>query len=193
MIRPHVRTILLWGCFLLPSSLAPGLLAQAPSVPSYAPAEPGISPDGQEMSFVTGGDIWTVPTSGGQARLLVSHDATERRPLYSPDGQHLAFMSTRTGGGDIYVLTLATGALRRLTSDDGTEALEGWSRDSAWVYFVSTSRDIAAMNDVYRVPVSGGTPMTVSDDRFVNEFGVAATPDGSSLVLAARGIAGAQW
>lgn len=189
----RLRTPLLFGSVLCVLSLVPGLLAQGPALPSHAPAEPGISPDGQEISFVTGGDIWTVPTIGGQARLLVSHDATERRPLYSPDGQHLAFMSTRTGGGDIYVLTLATGALRRLTSDDGTEVLEGWSRDSAWIYFVSTSADIAGMNDVYRVPVTGGTPMTVSDDRFVNEFGVAAAPDGASLVLAARGIAGAQW
>lgn len=193
MTRPSLRTTLICGCVLFTSSLIPGLSAQAPALSSFAPAEPGVSPDGQEISFVTGGDIWTVPTAGGQARLLISHEATERRPLYSPDGRHLAFMSTRTGGGDIYVLTLATGALRRLTSDDGTEGLEGWSRDSAWVYFVSTSRDIAAMNDVYRVPVAGGTPMAVSDDRFVNEFGVSATPDGSSLVLAARGIAGAQW
>ncbi len=193
MTRPWLRTLLLSGCVLYASSVVPGLLAQVPTLPSHAPAEPGISPDGQELSFVTGGDIWTVPTAGGQARLLISHEATERRPLYSPDGQHLAFMSTRTGGGDIYVLTLASGALRRLTSDDGTEGLEGWSRDSAWVYFASSSRDIAGMNDVYRVPVTGGTPMAVSDDRFVNEFGVAATPDGASLVLAARGIAGAQW
>lgn len=193
MTRPRLRTILTAACVLPVLSLAPGLLAQAPQVPSYAPAEPGVSPDGQEISFITGGDIWTVPAAGGQARLLISHEATERRPLYSPDGQHLAFMSTRTGGGDIYVLTLATGALRRLTSDDGAEVLEGWSRDSAWVYFASSSRDIAAMNDVYRVPLAGGTPMAVSDDRFVNEFGAAATPDGGSLVLSARGIAGAQW
>ena len=193
MTRPRVRTILIVGLFVLTWSLSPGLWAQSPLAPSYAASEPGISPDGQEISFASGGDIWTVPANGGQARLLVSHDATERRPLYSPDGQHLAFMSTRTGGGDIYILTFASGALRRLTSDDGAEVLEGWSPDGAWVYFASTSRDIAGMNDIFRVPATGGTPMAVSDDRYVNEFGVAATPDGASLVLAARGISGAQW
>jgi len=156
-------------------------------------AEPGITPDGREIAFVSGGDIWTVAVAGGDARLLVAHEATERRPLYSPDGQHLAFMSTRTGGGDIYLLTLATGQIRRLTHEDGTETLEGWSRDSAWVYFASTARDIAGMSDVFRVPVTGGTPMAVSDDRYVNEFGVAAAPDGDGLVLVARGIANGQW
>jgi len=161
--------------------------------PLFSAAEPGMSPDGAEIAFVSGGDIWTVPAGGGDARLLIAHEATERRPLYSPDGRHLAFMSTRTGGGDIYVLTLATGDVRRITSDDGVETLEAWSRDGAWLYFASSSRDIAAMNDVFRVPLTGGTPMPVSDDRYVNEFGVSASPDGQSLVLAARGIAGAQW
>src|SRR5690606_15163813 len=81
--------------------------------PSYA--EPGISPDGAEIAFVSGGDIWSVPASGGEARLLVSHPATESRPLFSPDGRFLAFVSDRTGNGDIYVLELATGEVRRLT------------------------------------------------------------------------------
>ena len=72
-----------------------------------------------------------VPAAGGDARLLVADAATDRRPLFSPDGRQLAFISTRTGGGDIYVLTLATGDVRRLTWDDGLEQLDGWSRDGA--------------------------------------------------------------
>ena len=71
-----------------------------------------------EIAFASGGDIWTVPASGGDARLLVSDPATESRPHWSPDGRRLAFVSTRTGGGDIYVLTLETGDVRRLTLDD---------------------------------------------------------------------------
>jgi tricorn protease len=91
---------------------APVAAAQAPTaLPSFA--EPAPSPDGSEIAFVSGGDIWTVPAAGGEARLLVSHSATESRPLYSPDGRRLAFVSTRTGGGDVYVLTFATGELRR--------------------------------------------------------------------------------
>src|SRR4026207_113141 len=72
--------------------------------PAYSFAEPGISPDGREIAFVSGGDIWSVPAAGGDARVPVAHEAAERRPLYSPDGQSLAFISTRTGAGDIYVL-----------------------------------------------------------------------------------------
>src|SRR5436190_5736625 len=95
--------------------------------PSFA--EPGISPDGSTIAFVSGGDIWEVPVRGGEARLLVSHPATESRPLYSPDGTLLAFTSSRTGNGDVYVLRLATGQVARLTFDDAAELVSGWSSD----------------------------------------------------------------
>ncbi len=161
--------------------------------PAYALAEPGISPDGRDIAFASGGDIWTVPAAGGPAHLLVGDPATDRRPLFSPSGRELAFVSTRTGGGDIYILELAGGDMRRLTWDDGLEQLEGWSRDGRWIYFSSTGRDIAGMNDLFRVAASGGTPMPVTGERYTNEFGAAASPDGTRLAFVARGIASNQW
>src|SRR5882757_6245409 len=122
------------------------MMAQAPrgavsALPSFA--EPGISPDGSTIAFVSGGDIWEVPGRGGDARLLVSHPATESRPLFSPDGTRLAFTSTRTGNGDVYVLALATGDLTRLTFDDANELVSGWSADSRSVLFQSNSHEIS--------------------------------------------------
>ena len=155
--------------------------------------EPALSPDRKEIAFVSGGDIWTVPATGGVASLLVSHNANEARPLYSPDGRQLAFISSRTGNGDIYLLTFATGDLKRLTFDDGLDQLDGWSRDGRWIYFSSTSRDIGGLNDLYRISPNGGTPMMVSADRYTNEFFCAPAPDGKTLAFSARGIASAQW
>src|SRR4029453_13965432 len=117
------------------------------AVPTFA--EPGISPDHTEIAFASGGDIWTVPASGGVARLLVSNPANESRPLYSPDGKRLAFVSTRTGGGDIYVLPFPPGDVRRVTFDDALDQLDSWSPDGRWLYFSSSSREISGMNDVF--------------------------------------------
>jgi Tol biopolymer transport system component/C-terminal processing protease CtpA/Prc len=161
------------------------------SVPSFA--EPALSPDRSEIAFVSGGDVWTVPAAGGEARLLVSHQATESRPLYSPNGRKLAFISNRTGGGDIYVLSFDNGDLKRLTFEDTNDQLDAWSRDGRWIYFSSPSRDIAGMNDLFRVSVEGGTPMQVSADRYASEFFSAPSPDGKGLALTARGNASGQW
>jgi tricorn protease len=173
-----------------PAAEAPDAGAGAARV---ALAEPGISPDGKEIAFVSGGDIWTVPAAGGEARLLVSHPAMESRPLYSPDGKSLAFVSTRTGNGDIYVLALDTGDLRRVTFDDAAEVLSGWSSDSKAVYFSSNSQDIAGMQDIFRIDVAGGTAMPVSSESYFTEFFGAASPDGMQLAFSARGMGGAQW
>ncbi|HRH40901.1 MAG TPA: hypothetical protein PKY82_04600, partial [Pyrinomonadaceae bacterium] len=154
--------------------------------------EPSISPDHKEIAFVSGGDIWTVPATGGSAQLLVSHSATESRPLYSPDGKMLAFTSNRTGSGDIYVLNLETGDLRRMTFDDSNDQLDAWSRDGNWLYFSSSSKDIAGMSDIFRVSIKGGTPMQISADRYTTEFQSAPAPDGS-IAFSARGNSAGQW
>ena len=127
--------------------------------------EPSLCPTRPEVAFVSGGDIWVVPAKGGEAHLLISHPAEESRPLYSPDGARLAFVSTRTGGGDIYVLTLASGELKRLTFDDGPDQLDSWSRDGKWIYFSNGSHDVGRKNDIYRISSEGGTPMPVSAAR----------------------------
>ena len=172
------------------------VVAQAPrpaAHPRPSFAEPGISPDGATIAFVSGGDIWEAPAGGGDARLLVSHPATESRPMYSPDGARLAFTSTRTGNGDVYVLTIATGDLERLTFDDANELMNGWSPDGKWVYFSTASHDLSSMNDVYRVNVDGGTPMPVAADRYATEYFAAAAPDNQTIAITARAFAGSQW
>jgi Tol biopolymer transport system component/C-terminal processing protease CtpA/Prc len=168
-------------------------LAAAAAEPRISFTEPSISPDAAEIAFVSGGDIWTAPARGGEARLLLSHPANESRPLYSPDGKRIAFGSNRTGNGDVYVLTLATGEVKRLTWDDANESVEGWSRDGRWIYFSSSARDISGMPDIYRVAVEGGTPMLVTADRYVSEYYAAPAPDGKTLAFCARGMAAGQW
>jgi len=125
--------------------------------------------------------------------LLISDPAYDSRPVYSPDGKYLAFNSTRTGNGDIYIFNLKTNELKRLTFDDGNESLSAWSPDGKYVYYASTSRDISGMSDIYRVKTAGGTPMPVSQNRYMNEFFAMPSPDGKTIALSARGIANSQW
>jgi tricorn protease len=170
--------------------------AQAPRnavAPLPSLAEPGISPDASTIAFVSGGDIWEVPARGGDARLLVSHPATESRPLFSPDSRRLAFTSSRTGNGDVYVVALATGELTRLTFDDAAELVTGWSADGTSIYFSSTSHEISGLADVYRVAAAGGTPMPVAADRYTTEYFAAPAPTGDAVAITARANAGSQW
>src|SRR5688572_11715206 len=186
----NLRTLAPAAALLLAARL---LHAQDAPTPLASFAEPSLSPDAGEIAFVSGGDIWTVPAGGGEARLLVSHPATESRPIYSPDGRRLAFISTRTGNGDLYILSFDSGDLRGVTFGDAFEQLDAWSRDNRWLYFSSTSREIAGMNDIFRVSAEGGTPIEVSADRYTNEYFSAPAPDGAAVAFTARGISSSQW
>ncbi|HEY3950754.1 S41 family peptidase [Phenylobacterium sp.] len=187
----------IWRMAMAAGALAAALVAgavqaQTPT-PKPALATPTLSPDGSEIAFASGGDIWTVPAAGGTARLLVTDPATEDRPIYSPDGRQMAFTSTRNGAPNIYVMTLATGQVRRLTWSDATEQLDAWSADGRWIYFSSGANDVARQTDVFRVAASGGTPLEVSRERFLAEFNSAPSPDGATVALIAKGNSGVQW
>jgi len=156
--------------------------------------EPSLSPDGKTVVFVSHGDLWTAPAAGGVARILVADPAAESRPLFSPDGTSLAFISTRSGNGDIYVLDLQNGQTHRLTYDDGLDALDSWSRDGKWIYFSSNGRsgDTGA-NDIFRIAEAGGTPMMVTDERMLNEYHAAPSPDGKSVAFVGYGSDSWMW
>lgn len=200
-MKRFLSTILQITSFLLLISISAPGLAQLAAVtganisntgtPYFS--DPAISPDASEIAFVSGGDIWTVPANGGEARLLISHPDYESRPVYSPDGKYMAFTSTRSGNGDIYSLNLASGQLIRLTYDDAADNLNAWSPDGKVVYFSTSSREISGMHDVYRVSVNGGTPMPVSQNRYLSEFFPMPSPNGKMLAITAKGVASGQW
>lgn len=185
----HKTLVLALVClaFVIPA----GTQSTKPPIPYFT--QPAMSPDNSEIAFVSGSDIWAVPASGGEARLLVSHQANETRPVYSPDGKQLALVSSRTGNGDIYVLTFATAELKRLTFDDANDQLDAWSRDGRWIYFTTGGHNVSFMNDVYRISVEGGTPMPVTAQLYENQYFSAPSPDGKTLAFTARGIDSNQW
>jgi Tol biopolymer transport system component/C-terminal processing protease CtpA/Prc len=189
-VRPAVIAALLFALPLAATAQAPSNAKPAPK-PSFA--TPALSPDATEIAFASGGDIWTAPSAGGPAHLLISDPAEESRPLYSPDGLRLAFQSTRSGANDIYVLTFATGTLQRITYSDAPITLDAWSRDGQWLYFSSSANDVAGQNDIFRVHSTGGTPLEVSAERYLGEFESTPSPDGKSIVLVAKGISAGQW
>lgn len=104
---------------------------------------PALSPDGATLVFAWRGDLWSVPSAGGQARPLTRHTAEDRDPAFSPDGRQLAFISTRTGSAQVHLMPVAGGEPRQLThhteghrapvwTPDGTGLLVSGTRDHHW-------------------------------------------------------------
>ena len=62
-----------------------------------------VSPDGGTLVFDLLGDIYGVPVSGGDARLLHGGPAMQRTPRFSPDGTQLLFVSDAGGSDNLWV------------------------------------------------------------------------------------------
>ncbi len=125
---------------------------------------PSISPDGSTIAFTYKGDLYTVPTSGGQATRITFHKAHDYMPVWSNDGRHIAFASDRYGNFDIYVMDALGGAATRLTFHSNDEEPYTFSSDNNSVLFKAQRQDLATHRqyptsrqaELYSVPVSGG-------------------------------------
>ena len=63
-----------------------------------------VSPDGKTIIFDALGDIYTMPITGGNAKALTSEIAWNIHPKFSPDGQHIVFISDRNGAENIWTM-----------------------------------------------------------------------------------------
>lgn len=90
---------------------------------------PALSPDGSTLAFAWGGDLWTVPSTGGAARPITRSPARDREPKFSPDGKQIAFTSDRSGSWQAYVMPSEGGSPRQITFHTAGQSLEGWFPD----------------------------------------------------------------
>ena len=121
-----------------------GLLAASAASAADGPIRlanhPALSPDGATLAFDWAGDLWAVPSAGGVARPLTAHPARDTRPVYSPDGARLAFVSDRTGSPQVFVMPAAGGTPKQVTAHTAGYDLLGWHPDGKRL-LVSSRRD----------------------------------------------------
>jgi len=91
-----------------------------------------ISPDGKRGLFSARGDIFTVPARDGNIRNLTnSSGAHDRNPVWSPDGNWIAYVSDKSGENEIYIVKPdGTGEVQLTTNSESYIFELEWSPDS---------------------------------------------------------------
>lgn len=147
--------------------------------------------NGNLISFVYAGDIWSVSSSGGEARRLTSHEGLELFPKISPDGRWIAFSGEYSGSRQIFVIPANGGVPRQLTwyNSVGVMPPRGgwdhvvldWTPDSKQILIRANRTPFGDRNGRYfLVSLDGGLekPLPVMNGGFGT-----LSPDGSKLAF----------
>ena len=123
-----------------------------------------ISPDGNNIAFTYKGDLYKVPTSGGDAIQLTFHEAHDYKAVWSKDGNNIAFASNRYGNFDVFVMDAMGGQAKRLTFHSNDESPYSFTHDDADIIFGAIRQDGVkhrqfphrSQSELYSVPTEGG-------------------------------------
>ena len=128
--------------------------------PSYSPYPSYLRnphPRGAQIAFTAEDDVWVAPLDGGRAWRVSADNMPVGRPRISPDGESVAWTSTRDGAPEVHVAPLAGGPSRRLTYwGNARTDVRCWTPDGDLV--VASSHGEASLRRTWarRVPLDGG-------------------------------------
>jgi Tol biopolymer transport system component/DNA-binding winged helix-turn-helix (wHTH) protein len=99
-----------------------------------------------------------VEQDGGAAPVSPTSDRWNFHPQISPDGERLAFQSTRSGDYEIWIADRRGGDPRQVTGSRTYKSLPRWSADSRHLVFASRS---GRQSEIVALDVAAGTMRTI--------------------------------
>jgi tricorn protease len=143
--------------------------------------QPTLSAD--HVAFLYASDIWLAERDGRNPRRLTAHMGVKATPMFSPDGQWIAFSANYDGNTSVYVISKDGGSPRRLTYHPDDDWVRGWTPDGRAILFAS-SRDTHTIRyrRFFTVSLEGDFPQALPVP--LAERG-AFSPDGRFLAYTA--------
>lgn len=149
-----------------------------------------VSPDGKTIVFDLLNDIYAVPATGGEARLIHGGPATQITPVFSPDGTRLLYLSDEDGADNLWISGADGSSPRRLTAETvdmpmgPTWTAGGDGVAAAWMLANYPNQ----ATEIRLLDVRGGTGRTIvetpKNGRDVQE--AAFSPDGRFVYYTER-------
>jgi len=157
---------------------------------------PAVSRDGTKIAFSgisdagtaqEEWDIYTINVDGTGLRNLTNHPAFDGwRPTWSPDGQRIAFFSTRDdpANDEVYTINADGSGLIRLTDDPADDANPTWSPDGSKIAFVSNR---GGDFDIWSMGADGSNPVQLTAGPADDDW-PAWSPDGTRIAFSRDGV-----
>lgn len=164
------------AAFLATSAFIAALAASPGEAAPRILQQPALSRD--LVAFVNGGDIWTAPRGGGRAVRITTGVGVETGPLFSPDGQTIAFTGEYDGNVDVYTVPATGGVPRRLTWHPTADAAVAWSPDGRKILFRSGRSAASRYTQLFEIDANGGVATALP---LPMAFSGKVAPDGRTV------------
>ncbi len=134
---------------------------------------------GSHIAFVYANDLWVADLNGDHPRRLTSDEGVESNPVFSPDGEWIAFSAQYDGNTDVYLVSVQGGIPTRLTFHPYGDNVLSFTPDGKAVLFGSARTTFTnRYAQLYTVPITGGFPEKLD---LPNAFKATYSPDGTRL------------
>ncbi len=129
----------------------PELSMQYKAIPDVA-----VSPDGSLVAYVVRepvmegekseyrSHVWVVSADGGMNVQYTQGEKSCANPSFSPDGQHLAFTSSRSGKNQVWVMRVRGGEAEQVTDAKTGVSAYRWSPDGTRIAYTMREPDTEA-------------------------------------------------
>ena len=152
-----------------------------------------FSPDGKEICYAavpdkveaisTNGELFLVPVAGGEAKKITTNPGFDGNPVYSPDGQYIAYHAQLTAEYEadrwrVLLYDRKSGKIENLSEGfDRSAANLSWSPDSKTIYFLAENQ---TLQPIYAMEARAGVTPKKVVDGFNSAYSFSA--DGKTLV-----------
>jgi dipeptidyl aminopeptidase/acylaminoacyl peptidase len=178
-----------------PRDLTAGANYDVPPDERGGPEDINFSPDGKEICFTavpdkvealsTNGELFVVAVAGGEAKKITNNPGFDGNPVYSPDGNYIAYHAQLTAGYEadrwrVMLYDRKAGKSEDLTEKFDRSAQElAWSADSKTIYFTAENE---TLQPIYIVTAAAGAePKKVVAEGF--NSGLSLSTDGKTMAF----------
>jgi tricorn protease len=124
---------------------------------------------GSKVAFVSEDDLWVFDTQGDtSASRLTASEGRIATPVFSPDGNKIAYSSNEFGSFEVYLIDLTAGSNDRLTYLGSNSIARSWNPATDEIIFETNYGSPTRATHLFSVPAEGGEPKKLP-------FGVATT------------------
>jgi TolB protein len=126
--------------------------------------------------------IFTMNPDGSELSQL-TFEGSNFEPQWSPDGNLIIFVSTRTGNREIYLMNADGSNHKKLTSNPGWDGFPDWSPDGSSIAYQS---DKSGNQDIWLMNPDGSSQTNITSQHLSSEAYPNWSPNGNQLAFSSN-------